>query len=346
MKELFDKRRQAFWQEMVSYLSYVFNDHFVLVLMVGLGMVLYYYRQLLLDLPDQRGWLYLGFLILSVFLLSLGRQASYLLAADAHYLLAKEAAVSAELTKAYWRSLLVWGLVQSGVLSLVYPLWSALGHGWLSFLLGLLCLFGLRTLWQAYRFRQLVGRSGLDWQRAIRREERRQGSLRRFFSLFTQVKGLTTSVKKRPYLNPLLARVVGLKDGLWLNLYWRAFLRAGDYLGLYSRLAVLALLALRFVGQPLLAGAMAVLCHFLLSFQLLPLYHHYEHQLPLRLAPVVPGAKAKAFHRFFRQLNYGLLVVEALVSLRVGTILVLVFGTILVVEVYLAYKLKAIDEVA
>lgn len=345
MKDLFTQRRQAFWQEILRYLPYVFNDHFVLVLMVGLGMGLYHYRQLLLDVPDQTSWLYLGLAGLSLGLLSLGRQASYVQSADKHYLLVKEAQVRAELVKSYQRSVLVWGLVQTGFLLLAYPLWQALGQGWLTWLIWVVLLLALRAGWQGQKLRQLLGDQGLAWDLVISREKNRQGAVRQFFSLFTQVKGLATSVKKRPYLTPLLERMVSPKDGLWLNLYWRAFLRAGDYLGLYSRLAVLALVVLRLVDQPYLAGGLAVLCHFLISFQLIPLHQHYGYQTMLRLAPKGGKGKVKALHNLLRQVNYGLLVLDLLVAWRLQVLAVLLVGVVLVVEVYLPIKLKTIDEV-
>lgn len=47
MKKLFNKRRSLFLTQNSKYLRYVFNDHFVLVLMFLSGFLLYQYSQLL-----------------------------------------------------------------------------------------------------------------------------------------------------------------------------------------------------------------------------------------------------------------------------------------------------------
>ncbi|HEO6930782.1 TPA: ABC transporter permease, partial [Streptococcus agalactiae] len=51
MKKLFNKRRSLFLTQNSKYLRYVFNDHFVLVLMFLSGFLLYQYSQLLKDFP-------------------------------------------------------------------------------------------------------------------------------------------------------------------------------------------------------------------------------------------------------------------------------------------------------
>ena len=48
--------------------------------------------------------------------------------------------------------------------------------------------------------------SGLNWTEAIAGENKRQQSILKFFSLFTNVKGITSSVKRRSYLDGILKR--------------------------------------------------------------------------------------------------------------------------------------------
>ena len=50
MRELFDKRRHSFTNQVLKYLRYVFNDHFVLALMFLLGFVASY------DFGDSRSF--------------------------------------------------------------------------------------------------------------------------------------------------------------------------------------------------------------------------------------------------------------------------------------------------
>ena len=78
--------------------------------------------------------------------------------------------------------------------------------------------------------------SGLNWTEAIAAENKRQQSILKFFSLFTNVKGITSSVKRRAYLDGILKRTKKDKEHTWYNLYLRAFLRSGDYFALSLRL--------------------------------------------------------------------------------------------------------------
>src|SRR3712207_7091433 len=91
MKALFRKRRREFQHKHAKYLPYVFNDHFVLVLLFLLGFILFQYSQLLKHFPANPLPIQLGLLISVLFLLNLGSVATYLERADQHFLLTKEA---------------------------------------------------------------------------------------------------------------------------------------------------------------------------------------------------------------------------------------------------------------
>ena len=64
--------------------------------------------------------------------------------------------------------------------------------------------------------------SGLNWAEVIVAENKRQQSILKFFSLFTNVKGITSSVKRRAYLDGILKRTKKDKNHTWYNLYLRA----------------------------------------------------------------------------------------------------------------------------
>ena len=51
MRELFQKRKQVFRNQCLKYSRYVFNDHFVLFLLVFTGFLAVQYSQLLRNLP-------------------------------------------------------------------------------------------------------------------------------------------------------------------------------------------------------------------------------------------------------------------------------------------------------
>lgn len=91
MNELFSKRLQLHQKQMMKYLRYVFNDHFVLIctfLAGGLGL---YYSNALKALPEHPSFLF-SWLILLVWLLILhvGRFVSLTKPADLVFLLPKE----------------------------------------------------------------------------------------------------------------------------------------------------------------------------------------------------------------------------------------------------------------
>ena len=97
----------------------------------------------------------------------------------------------------------------------------------------------------------------------------------KFFSLFTTVKGISASVKRRSYLDSLLGLVKKTHAKTWSNLYLRAFLRSSDYFALTLRLLALSLLALIFISNRLVAVGLALVFNYLLLFQLLTLSQHF-----------------------------------------------------------------------
>ncbi|WP_261008053.1 ABC transporter permease [Streptococcus pneumoniae] len=56
----------------------------------------------------------------------------------------------------------------------------------------------------------------------------------RFFALFTQVKGISNSVKRRAYLDFILKAVQKVPGKIWQNLYLRSYLRNSDLFALQS----------------------------------------------------------------------------------------------------------------
>ncbi len=94
MKKLFNKRRSLFLSyKYRQYLRYVFNDHFVLVLMFLSGFLLYQYSQLLKDFPKTHWPIIVIVSIIILMLLAMGGIASYLEPADKQFLLIKEEAI-------------------------------------------------------------------------------------------------------------------------------------------------------------------------------------------------------------------------------------------------------------
>ncbi|HEL1612017.1 TPA: ABC transporter permease [Streptococcus suis] len=345
MKALFQKRRRDFLERCSKYLRYVLNDHFVLVLMVFLGFLSLQYRQLLIAFPENTWPITLIVLAVSFLILFSGRMATYLEEADQIFLLTREKEVLEELAAASRRSFALWSGFQVLVQLLLLPIYLKLGLAtWMVVLYILVLLVAKYFL--VKRQQSSYQRQGvLDWSTAIRDEQKRKQTILRFFALFTTVKGISATVKPRRYLDGILRLLHSRQT--WFYLYLRAFLRAGDYLGLTLRLVFLALLSLIAIEEAWLSLGLVLVFHYLLLFQLLGLYKHYDYQYLTQLYPLDKKRKMKDFQRLLRVILYGLLLVEMLVALlsiqeKIWIGMLALIGLFLH-EIYLPAKLKKID---
>ena len=349
MKDLFLKRKQAFRKECAGYLRYVLNDHFVLFLLVLLGFLAYQYSQLLQHFPENHWPILLFVGITSVLLLLWGGIATYMERPDKLFLLVSEEEVKSYLKGQTVRSLVFWLFVQTLFLLLFAPLFLAMGYGLPVFLIYVLLLGTGKYL----IFRQKVSKfftgNGIDWDYVIAQESKRKQVLLRFFALFTQVKGVSNSVKRRAYLDFILKTVQKVPGKIWQNLYLRSYLRNGDLFALSLRLLFLSLLAVIFIEQAWIATAVVVLFNYLLLFQLLGLYHAFDYQYLTQLFPLEKGEKEKGL----KQIVVGVGSVVLLLELLVGAVvfqekialLVLVGASLVLQLFYLPYQLKRlVDE--
>ena len=344
MKDLFLKRKQAFRKECVGYLRYVLNDHFVLFLLVLIGFLAYQYSQLLQDFPENH-WPILLFLgIVSTLLLAWGGIATYMEAPDKLFLLVSEEEVKSHLKEQTVRSLVFWLFVQTLFLLLFAPLFLAMGYGLPVFLIYVLLLGAAKYIVFHQKASKFYTETGLDWDYVIAQESKRKQVLLRFFALFTQVKGVSNSVKRRAYLDFILKAVQKVPGKIWQNLYLRSYLRNGDLFALSLRLLLLSLLALVFIEQAWIVTAVVVLFNYLLLFQLLALYHAFDYQYLTQLFPLEKGEKEKGLQAVIRGLTGFVLLVQlivGLITLQEKLALLALLGAGLVLQVlYLPYQVK------
>lgn len=349
MKDLFLKRKQAFRKECVGYLRYVLNDHFVLFLLVLIGFLAYQYSQLLQDFPENH-WPILLFLgIVSVLLLAWGGIATYMEGPDKLFLLVSEEEVKSHLKGQTVRSLVFWLFVQTLFLLLFAPLFLAMGYGLPVFLIYVFLLGAGKYLLFRQKASKFFTETGLDWDYVIAQESKRKQVLLRFFALFTQVKGVSNSVKRRAYLDFILKTVQKVPGKIWQNLYLRSYLRNGDLFALSLRLLLLSLLALLFIEQSWIATAVVVLFNYLLLFQLLALYHAFDYQYLTQLFPLEKGEKEKGLKQIVVGVGSAVLLLELLVGAVVFqekiALLALVGASLFLQLFYLPYQLKRlVDE--
>lgn len=344
MKRIFHERRQAFLARCLKYSRYVLNDHFVLVLLVLLGFLSLQYRQLLENVPQPVWPVYLLLLAVSTLLFLSGSTATYLEEPDQHFLLTKEGEILKLIQQAIRRQLMVWGLVQILGQLLFLPLYLKLGWPVWGFGLYLLVLTaGKYSLIQA-KWAPYTKEGSFRWGPAIDRERKRQQIIMQFFALFTKVKGITSSVKRRSYLDGWLRLVAKRSEKTWDYLYLRAFLRSGDFWGLSLRLLGLSLLVLLTIDLAWLATGLVLLFNYLLLFQLLALYRVYEYQYLNRLYPLDQVVKIKGFQRVLRGILYGILGLQSILAfflleekMYLG---ILILGSFILNHFYLARKAK------
>ena len=349
MKDLFLKRKQAFRKECVGYLRYVLNDHFVLFLLVLIGFLAYQYSQLLQDFPENHWPILLFLVIVSTLLLAWGGIATYMEAPDKLFLLVSEEEVKSHLKGQTMRSLVVWLFVQTLFLLLFAPLFLAMGYGLPVFLIYVLLLGAGKYLVFCQKSNKFFTENGIDWDYVIAQESKRKQILLRFFALFTQVKGVSNSVKRRVYLDFILKAVQKVPSKIWQNLYLRSYLRNGDLFALSLRLLFLSLLALLFIEQAWIATAVVVLFNYLLLFQLLALYHAFDYQYLTQLFPLEKGEKEKGLKQIVLSVGSAVLLLELLVGAVVFqekiALLALVGASLFLQLFYLPYQLKRlVDE--
>ena len=349
MKDLFLKRKQAFRKECIGYLRYVLNDHFVLFLLVLIGFLAYQYSQLLQDFPENHWPILLVLGIVSALLLAWGGIATYMEGPDKLFLLVSEEEVKSHLKGQTMRSLVFWLFVQTFFLLLFAPLFLAMGYGLPVFLIYVLLLGAGKYLLFRQKASKFFTENGIDWDYVIAQESKRKQVLLRFFALFTQVKGVSNSIKRRAYLDFILKTVQKVPGKIWQNLYLRSYLRNGDLFALSLRLLLLSLLAVIFIEQAWIATAVVVLFNYLLLFQLLALYHAFDYQYLTHLFPLEKGEKEKGL----KQIVVGVGSVVLLLELLAGAVvfqekialLALVGAGLFLQLFYLPYQLKRlVDE--
>ena len=344
MKDLFLKRKQAFRKECVGYLRYVLNDHFVLFLLVLIGFLAYQYSQLLQDFPENHWPILLFLVIVSTLLLAWGGIATYMEGPDKLFLLVSEEEVKLYLKGQTVRSLVFWTIVQTLFLLLFAPLFLAMGYGLPVFLVYVILLGTGKYLLFRHKASKFFTETGLDWDYVIVQESKRKQVLLRFFALFTQVKGVSNSVKRRAYLDFILKTVQKVPGKIWQNLYLRSYLRNGDLFALSLRLLLLSLLAVIFIEQSWIATAVVVLFNYLMLFQLLALYRAFDYQYLTQLFPLEKGEKEKGLQEVIRGLTGFVLMVQlivGLITLQEKLALLALLGAGLVLQIlYLPYQVK------
>lgn len=336
--ELFAKRRAKWHMQNLNYLKYVFNDHFVLVLMFLLGFLAYQYAAFLKVMPQN--WLpgYLIAIAVSILILFVGQLATFVEPADQQFLLAKEQAVQSYLKSSVKRSMILPAIVIVIAVSLLAPLVRLPFYLILVWMMGLLAI---KYILLIRKSRSFISHELIQWHHLINDERKRQYAVLKIFSQFTEVKGLQQTAKRRKYLDLLL----GKTKQAYSYLFIRTFLRSGDYFMLMLRLTCLALLSLILLDHDLFALLLSLLFTYLLVFQLLPISQSQDYQVLTRLYPLHRADKKLAATKMIRNLVCMLSGIELVVSLVTfqdkRLALIFILSGIFLGEIYPALKIKS-----
>lgn len=349
MIAVLQKRKQSFRNQCLKYSRYVLNDHFVLFLLIFLGFLAVQYSQFLRALPEDRSFLLVLLVFAPLLLVPVGSIATYLEKPDMIFLLVKEEELKEYLRIQTLRATMFWGVLQTVFLLLFLPLALAMGLSGLVVIFYLVFLFLLKALVFQWKGKRFYHQEGLNWTRMIEVENLRKQTILRFFALFTNVKGITNSVKRRAYLDGLTTLVPKVTSKTWNNLYLRSYLRNGDLFAMSLRLLGLSLAVFVFVPQSMVAVAIVALFNYLLVFQLLGLYNAFDYQYLTKLFPLETGTKTRGLLQTMQMLLLIVGGIEGVVGLFALEdkllVLVLLAFTALLSHLYSPFKLRRlVDE--
>lgn len=144
--------------------------------------------------------------------------------------------------------------------------------------------------------RSWVSRS-LDWQTAIADENSRMHSIYQFFNLFTDVPSLNGAIKRRRYFDGLLRLIRLLPKNTYLYLYAHGIVRDSEMSGLFMRLTVIGTLFLIFIKGEALPIILCLLFIYLIGFQMIPFYFHYEDNAFVHIYPITTDHQLQNFQR-------------------------------------------------
>lgn len=172
-----------------------------------------------------------------------------------------------------------------------------------------------------------------------------------FIHLFTDVPEISSSVKRRKFLDPLVHKIKKNSQNTYLYLYARSFLRGSEYSGLFIRLVLVAGVILFFLKEFWISLGVSVLFVYLIGFQLIPIYTQFDYMVMTHLYPVPNEQKKQAVSKlmtvllFVAAALFSIFVLIALPDLKEGLLVVgaLIIEVLLFAKFYVPYRLKKME---
>ena len=220
-------------------------------------------------------------------------------------------------------------------------------YGWLW--LGLLAMLIQLNIYFWFLWKNMTYR--LDWEKMIQKEEQRLHQIYQFINLFTDVPEITSKVKRRRYLDPLLQHTKKTKDNTYYYHYVRRFIRGSDFSGLFLRLVLIGSILIAGIEDVYFITAIGALFIYLIGFQVIPLYNQFRYMTLVQLYPITEKQKEVALQKLLLNL---LLIAASLFGL-IGAIVLngldklipiisylIVIG--LFIKIYTATRIKKMNE--
>lgn len=210
-----------------------------------------------------------------------------------------------------------------------------------------LIVFLIMTGYALY-FSKHVLPKAVKWDQLINKEDQRKQSFYKIANMFTDVPKLKKIAKRRKYLDWILKQVKYDQENVYQYLFIRAFLRSGDYFGIFLRLTIIGSVLLIVIDNQLIGNVViAVAFTFLTGIQIMSLFKHYE---LLELPNLYPHAEKKKMDGFIKVIFNALIfqaIIFSIVTLWTSTIyqfiVTLIMGALFVglfVLVYMKNRLK------
>lgn len=191
----------------------------------------------------------------------------------------------------------------------------------------------------------------LDWEKMIQKEKSRMHRIYQFIHLFTDVPEISSSVKRRKILDPVLVKIKKTSQNTYLYLYARSFLRGSEYSGLFIRLVLVGGVILFFLKEFWISMGVSVLFVYLIGFQLIPIYTQFDYMVMTRLYPVPNSQKKQAVSKlvtillFVAAVLFSIFVLSALPDVKESLLIIgaLLIEVVLFAKFYVPYRLKKME---
>lgn len=215
---------------------------------------------------------------------------------------------------------------------------------WLGSIVALALTFGFITLTQEKD-------RLLDWSKMIDQENARLHRIYQFINLFTDVPEVEAKVRRRKYLDSLLARISFKQENTYLYLFARGALRGAEFGGLFFRLLIVGGVLLFSLNDFRFVVGVSLLFIYLIGFQMIPLYSQFDYISATQLYPVQKKFKKAALQRLIVILLIAAALIFTLCSLVhlsiIGSLALLV---LLLIEIglfawfYLPARIKKMED--